>query len=324
MFDNIHFHKLNQAELITDEYIPEYWYSFEDYHKSDDISMYTGAIDADYSISGSVFFLPLRPVSPFAMEHYFYLMSFGLIQSDEKYYTRRENYDSYLILFTYSGTGYLEYEGREYYLKEGDGVFIDCRKPHFYRSDSELWYHSVLHFNGSMANELFKMFEKSGSVLFCSSVVRSYQHHMEKLLNIYNTAPPYMELQISNEIHQILTEIIVLTDNKHSNTNALSENMRYLVKYMENNYNSQMSLDYLAKFSNISKYHLCREFKKYTGFSPNEYLIRLRIEHAKFYLHNTSISVAKIAQLVGIPDENNFIYHFKKREGITPGRFRTK
>ncbi len=323
MFDNIHFREFNAAELIISSDMQDYWYSTEDYQQAGDISMITAAINADYSISGSVSLLPLRPVSAFAKEHYLYLQSFGLIHSDENYYTRRENYDSYLILFTYSGAGYLEYNGLEYYLKEGDGFFIDCRKPHFYRSDSKLWLHSVLHFDGVQVSNFFQLFEKRGSVRFSSSINGFYQYHLENLVTIYDRSPCYMELQISNEIYQLLTEIIVKADNIHSNTNSLSEVMRYLIKYMESNYNLQLTLDYLAKFSGISKYHLCREFKKYSGFTPNEYLIRLRIEQAKFLLHNTKITVARIAQLVGIPDENNFNYHFKKREGITPGKFRS-
>lgn len=322
MFANIHFQKINPEEILADDYIPEYWYSSED-QKPDDFSMYTAAIDADYSISGSVFLLPLRPVSLYAKEHYLYLQCFGLLQSDENYYTKRKNYNSYLILFTYSGAGYLEYEGREYYLKEGEGFFIDCHKPHFYRSDSRLWYHSDLHFNGPLADDFFQLFKNGGSVIFSSSVGGSYQNHLENLLNIYNTAPHYMELQISNELHQILTVIIVKTEKTTAKTVATTDTMRYLMEYIESNYNTRLSLDDMAKRANISKYHLCREFKKYTGFSPNEYLIRLRIERAKLLLHNTNIPVGKIAHLVGIPDENNFTYLFKKHEGTTPGRFRT-
>jgi transcriptional regulator GlxA family with amidase domain len=131
-----------------------------------------------------------------------------------------------------------------------------------------------------------------------------------------------MELQISNLLHQIITEILSKTENKSHQSESITETLRYLVKYMENNYKSRLTLDYLSKFSGVSKYYLCREFKKYTGFSPNEYLIRLRIEQSKLLLQKTNISIERIAELVGIPDENNFSRHFKKLEGTTPGHFR--
>ena len=322
MFDNIHFLKLDLAKLLMEDDVSEFWYSIEDYKNLEDREMYTAAMNADYSTSSTVFCIPLRLVSSFAKANYLYLQHFGLLQSDEKFYTRREQYDSFLILYTYSGTGYLEYEGKEYYLNEGDGCFINCYKPHYYRANGKVWHHSDMHFNGTLANNLFQMFEKSGSVKFTSSDVRSYQNLLENLLNIYNQAPPYMELQISNLLYQIVTEILVKTDKLSAKASPMSETLKYLIRYMESNYKSKLTLDYLSKFAGISKYHLSREFKKFTGLSPNEYLIHLRIEQAKLLLQNTNISVEKISQLVGIPDENNFTHHFKRLEGTTPGNFR--
>ena len=91
---------------------------------------------------------------------------------------------------------------------------------------------------------------------------------------------------------------------------------------MENNYQSHMSLDYLAEFACINKYYLSREFKKYTGFSPNDYLISLRINAAKNLLLNTALPASKIAHEVGIHDINNFTTLFKKKVGMTPIQFR--
>lgn len=100
------------------------------------------------------------------------------------------------------------------------------------------------------------------------------------------------------------------------------ENFHYLIKYMENNFSSHLSLDYLAHFTGISKYHFSREFKKYTGFSPNDYLVQLRIEHAKSLLLSTTIPANKIAHMTGIHDINNFTNLFKKKTGMTPGEYR--
>ena len=68
--------------------------------------------------------------------------------------------------------------------------------------------------------------------------------------------------------------------------------------------------------------HFSSEFKKYTGFSPNDYLITLRINRAKSMLKNTTLPAAKIAHEVGIHDLNNFTNLFKKKTGMTPILFR--
>jgi len=84
------------------------------------------------------------------------------------------------------------------------------------------------------------------------------------------------------------------------------------MKYIENNYSNNLTLEYLAEFSKIDKFYLSREFKKYTGFSPYDYLISVRIEEAKHLLSTTSLSAVKIGVSVGIVDFNNFTRLFKK------------
>ena len=83
-----------------------------------------------------------------------------------------------------------------------------------------------------------------------------------------------------------------------------------------------ISLDRMAEMTNTSKYHLSKEFKRYTGFSPHDYLISIRIEQAQILLKSTTLPASKICHMVGVHDINNFNYLFKKKVGKTPIQFR--
>ena len=72
-----------------------------------------------FAISGNIKSLPAIPVSEHTMEHSYYVQTFSVMTCDEKYYTKRKDCDSYLILYTYEGEGVLEYEGRSYPQKPG-------------------------------------------------------------------------------------------------------------------------------------------------------------------------------------------------------------
>lgn len=91
---------------------------------------------------------------------------------------------------------------------------------------------------------------------------------------------------------------------------------------MDRNYSRNISLDDLSRTFSISKFHMSREFKRYVGKSPNDYLIGIRLDKAKVLLVDSRRSIAEIGQLVGIPNTNHFLYLFKSREGITPSAFR--
>ena len=91
---------------------------------------------------------------------------------------------------------------------------------------------------------------------------------------------------------------------------------------MEQKFIEVIYLDTLAEVTRTNKYHLSKEFKRYIGFSPHDYLIWLRINQAKILLKTTNLPANKIAHQVSIHDINNFNYLFKNRVGSTPIQYR--
>ena len=64
--------------------------------------------------------------------------------------------------------------------------------------------------------------------------------------------------------------------------------------------------------------HVNREFKHYTGYRLNEYILRTRLEYAKTLLSEGGNSLSEITYFLGFSSESNFIAAFKKLYGITP------
>lgn len=94
--------------------------------------------------------------------------------------------------------------------------------------------------------------------------------------------------------------------------------------YIANNYQEQLSLSSIAKCSNMSPYHFLRVFKDIYGETPNEFLIRLRIEQAKNMLITESFSVSEICEKVGYMSLGSFSSLFLKQVGVAPTFYRRK
>ncbi len=276
-----------------------------------------------FSLDGRIRILFPNSDLPEDPNHYFYPQIFCMFECGANYYTQRENYDSYEVVFTYSGEGYLEYEGNSYTIGPGCGFFIDCKKPHFYQTKNGIWEHSVLHFNGSISEQLYQEFASYGDVTFHDAIDGNYHSHIENLLNIWEHFQIYKELQLSTTICDIVTYLLLLKamDGYHHDV-KIPETITYLSKYIRHNYASGITLDFLANFANVSKYHLTREFKKYLGTTPIQYLITTRILNAKFMLIHTPMPISAIAEESGFSDINNFNRLFLKNVGMTPRQYR--
>lgn len=278
--------------------------------------------NADFYIAGGIDIFSRPPMIDFALQNLYHMEAFSVFHCDRNFFTKRKDYASYLLLYTYEGRGLLEYENRTYHLGAGDGFFIDCRLPHLYKTEGALWKHSVFHLNGPLLPSIFKQFLLNNTIVFSQPLTGSYQASLEKLLHIYSSTQPYRDWQASNCISDLLTDLLIASYSTADAYISIPENFRQLIKYMEDHFSSSITLDDLSKSFGMSKYYLSREFKKYTGFSPIDYLIQLKIEHAKYLLHSTTLPANKISHISGIHDMNNFTNLFKKRTGMTPGQYR--
>ena len=67
-----------------------------------------------------------------------------------------------------------------------------------------------------------------------------------------------------------------------------------------------------------------KKFKEYTGVSPAQYQIQLKVSRAKDLLIRSNQSLKEIAFALGFESPDYFCRLFKQKTGITPSEFREK
>lgn len=77
----------------------------------------------------------------------------------------------------------------------------------------------------------------------------------------------------------------------------------------------------MSEKTNISKYHLIREFKKEVGLTPHKFQVQNRIRKSQ-HLINNKYSIIEAGLIAGFYDQSHFIRHFKNIVGITPTEYR--
>jgi AraC family transcriptional regulator len=94
--------------------------------------------------------------------------------------------------------------------------------------------------------------------------------------------------------------------------------VREAMEYIRDRLSQDVSLKELAAAVGFSPFHFARLFKRSTGLSPHQYIVRQRVEEARKLLLNGHDPLASIAKQVGFYDQSHLTMHFKRVCGLTP------
>ena len=104
--------------------------------------------------------------------------------------------------------------------------------------------------------------------------------------------------------------------------NDVFEIKEKIIKFLEENYHIDISLENLADYLGHSFRYTSVLFKKVMDDNFKSYLNIYRVEKAKeLMMEDNEIKVKDLAERVGYNSSNTFIRIFKKYEGVSPGKY---
>lgn len=95
-----------------------------------------------------------------------------------------------------------------------------------------------------------------------------------------------------------------------------------VTEYMRTHLDEAIGLQELADLLELSRFHFCTSFHKATGFTPHQWLVRIRMERARELLANSRLTITEIALAVGYQTPSSFAHAFRVAIGITPTGYR--
>lgn len=92
--------------------------------------------------------------------------------------------------------------------------------------------------------------------------------------------------------------------------------------YLQSSVDEEISMPMVAEHLNISYTSFRHAFKKYTGLSPAQYFINLKLHRAKEMLRGTTASIKEISYSLHFESPEYFATTFRKKTGMSPSDFR--
>ena len=105
-------------------------------------------------------------------------------------------------------------------------------------------------------------------------------------------------------------------------SNEHREQMQEIRSYIDGNYAQNISLESIADHFHLSVYYLARQFRKYSAYTINSYIVSCRIGEAQRRLIHTEDRIDEIAAVCGFTNLSYFYTTFRKKVGCTPTEFR--
>ncbi|GAB2834857.1 helix-turn-helix domain-containing protein [Ferruginibacter profundus] len=168
-----------------------------------------------------------------------------------------------------------------------------------------------------------------GKILrLCNTPVLSRIKEAGRILNEIHDEIFNQQIGYSTRVNQLLDELFILIARKltlQNNTHRdFPQSFMNLENALRQNLSHNWSVEEMAAMVGLGTTTFTEKVKSYSGFSPLNYLITIRISEAIKLLKQNDLSVTDIALDTGFYSSQHFSTTFKKLTGYTPSDFRKK
>ncbi|MGB8453242.1 MAG: AraC family transcriptional regulator [Anaerocolumna sp.] len=246
------------------------------------------------------------------------------------------------ILYMTKGTAIFQIDDESYELKEGQALFISGGKLHsgITADGTPCSYDAIVFELDTLSDFYDKCTEYLKDIKMNKIIIRScYKgespweqdllHNLKETSSCFSTQNYGYHLAVKG---RLLLLFSILLANKAYTTNIkgkapLTENVERLKKvvlYIQEHYQSKITIDDLAAHLNMSRHYFCRFFKKTTGITPVDYINCYKTDRAAALIETTNISIMEAGMEAGFDNFSYFIKTFKRYKNCTPSEYRMR
>ncbi len=235
--------------------------------------------------------------------------------------------DHFLLHFVISGRGVYATENREYSLQRGMGFLISPDKMTAYRADSgDPWSYLWIGFAGGNAAALLSELSLSpDSPIFRFADIGEIKRIFSDVLSV-KRGGMHAQLELTAGLFRLLSRVEAVSLPAEGSAYRLfysgKDYAESAVQYMQQLYASHITVSGVAEHLGLNRTYFSSLFRRHMGMSPQEYLLKIRVEKAALFLRDRRMSISDVARTVGYEDPLLFSRIFKKYYGVSPREYR--
>lgn len=236
------------------------------------------------------------------------------------------------IIYTYSSGGSIVFADHIYPIQKGTLCFISSQCYHFTMPDQPAIYErSKILFSDQQLQSILQLESSHPAASLFSSKSAIYAHIPDEVQpeveELYAQAARFEEFGPLGEFYFLTCVMrIIAYVNRYSleSLPAPSDFTAKCIGYINAHIAEPIHIDEICQAVNISKFHLCRRFKRATGLTVMEYVLKTRLTLAKNMLFNKNTTISEISRACGFSSLSYFCRVFQEEYGTSPMQYRKK
>ena len=231
---------------------------------------------------------------------------------------------SYLLHIVIHGKGTYCVDGKTYSISKGQLFLISPGITTTYQADiEEPWGYYWIGFSGYQATYILKQMGFTEAMPVISMNDLSPLIECIERMFLSDKITFANELQRTAELLTFFTHVInSRPQNQLTARHSKSEYAEMAMRYISNNFSRKIQISELADHIGVDRSYLSKSFHTEYQMSPQEYLVRLRMQQAATLLENPDHPISYIAMKCGYPDALAFTKIFRQRMGCSPSQYR--
>lgn len=228
------------------------------------------------------------------------------------------------INYITEGSGTFETLTDTFQVVPGSMLILQPGMWHRYRPDPNTgWNEHYIGFKGDFCSKLFQegFFSSGKPVLYVGFQENLLKLFFEIIQLVKDEKTGHQQVCASNTI-LMLSLILSVIRNQEFAGKTIERTIRKACLYFRENLNTNVNIENLAAELNVGYSYFRQMFRKYTGISPTQYHLSLRIQKAKDLLASTDMSFKEIANELGFESYFYFSRIFRDKTGNSPMEFR--
>jgi AraC-like DNA-binding protein len=227
------------------------------------------------------------------------------------------------IVYITKGKGTFQTEGKTRAVQSGDVMLILPGIKHAYKPDFETgWIEYWAGFSGGHFRRLMeKGILSKERTFFHTGLGDTLVPVFDSIIEEIRTQKPLFQLKACAGIFSILAEVLS-SERRKEQPNYYQKLTDSAKSLMQKNVLGTIDMPSIAAQIGISAPRLNDVFKKYTGMTPYQYFIHIKITKAESLLEDEDMSVQYAAAKLGFDDPYYFSRLFKNKTGIAPSKWR--